>query len=483
MYLGFDIGIKNLAYCLIKKLDTPPTITNDVNVKTIDSNAKNILKLSGNYYQIMDWDVVNIMSQVNSYVHQRGELVLQQRPIVKCKAVIPHGSKAGRNGKKARSRPVSPAETHYCGKTALACLEDTPTYDSMVPAHKHGYQGYCGTHLKKSGLNKTEYLDAKLTNCMCCVMVSEKSSGAAIDVVPTKRCGTKAMHIDRKHYFRGYCKKHYNALIKDGIKKDTDFLKVIRGKKSTQMDLTHLGTALFEELSKRPHLYTDSTCVLLENQPVLTNPTMKSVQMFVHSFFIDYGIRNTLGNVKEIHCYSASKKLDLIKHVPTAVYESIKTEAKTIPKKYGRHKRIAIRLCENFLSPDSPIGIGCKELYNKFKSSKKKDDLADSLLMTLHYLERDELKKMGSGNALSPLLSDTKVMTENAPLVDSGESDSDISVKGNDDNTQTDNNIDNNIDDNADDDISSSDTSSADNANTSISIKRKSRKTKNSVII
>lgn len=420
MYLGWDIGIKNLAYCQIRKLDKAPDLT--------DTTSRNILLLSGNYYQIVDWDVVNIIPRVSSYIQQRGEVILQQRPVVKCKAILGPGCRAGRSGKKARSRPVSPAgssskgngdtssDPNYCGKTALACLSSDPTYDIAIPAHKHGYQGFCGTHLKRANLTTTEYLDSRLTNCWCHVVVPNPSESA--DAV--KRCGTKAMYVDRKHYFRGYCKKHYNAVIRAETMTDKDFLKIVRGKSSTQLDITHLGTALFDELEKRPHLHQDSTCVLLENQPVLTNPTMKSVQMFVHSYFMDYGIRRQTGSVKEIHCYSASKKLDLIKHVPTEVYESIKTEAKTIPKKYGRHKRIAIRLCENFLGPNSPIGINCEDMYAKFQASKKRDDLADSLLMTLHYLEREHLKAMQNANSLAPLLRDTPVMSESQPLIDSG---------------------------------------------------------------
>lgn len=429
MYLGWDIGIKNLAYCLIKKLNALPVEETD---------RQNILKLGNNYYKIEDWDVINIIPRVNNYIQQRGEIVLQQRPVVKCKAILGPGNKAGRGSKKARSRPVSPAfepgsnkvSTQYCNKAALACLTTDPVYDESEPEHKHGYQGYCGTHLKRANLTRDQYLDAKLTACVCHVKVTDKKTG------DESMCGTKAMYVDRKHYFRGYCTKHYNAIIKETGSlnnenpkmTEKDFLKVVRGKKSTQLDLTHLGTALFDELSKRQHLHKDAVYVLLENQPVLTNPTMKSVQMFMHSYFMDYGIRKEEGGVKEIHCYSASKKLDLIKYVPSSVYESIKTEAKTIPKKYGRHKRIAIRLCENFLGPDSTIGIGCGALFTKFKGSKKRDDLADSLLMTLHYLEKDILKNMKTNNELAPLLRDTKVMSDSAPLVDSGSDESNIST-------------------------------------------------------
>lgn len=406
MYLGWDIGIKNLAYCLIRKLpldELPPS-----------PDTKNVLHLGNNYYQISDWDVINIIPRVSDYIHQRGELMLQQRPIVKCRSQI---SIKGKNKGKPTLDNTKP---QYCGKTALICLDADPKYDPSMPAHEHGYFGYCGTHKKQADLTNDKYLDAKLTNSYCSVLVADSSPGVdKLDTVKLKRCGTKSIYIDSKHYFRGICKKHHNLAVKAGNVSDGDYLKIIRGKKSTQLDITHLATALYDELSKRPHLYKDSTCVLLENQPVLTNPTMKSVQVFVHAYFMDYGMRNNLGNVKEIHCYSASKKLDLIKYVSHTTYEAIKTEVKTIPKKYGRHKRIAIRLCENFLGPNSTVGSNCSEIYEQFKTSKKKDDLADSLLMTLHYLERDALKTMRSENTLKPILCDTEIMADDEPLINS----------------------------------------------------------------
>ena len=116
---------------------------------------------------------------------------------------------------------------------------------------------------------------------------------------------------------------------------------------------------------------------------------MKSVQMFLYSYYVMKGYKNSEKPVNTIQCYMASKKLDIIKLLPIDVYQSIKAEIKQIKSQYTRNKRVAIRLTENILSTKA---INCSKYDTLFNKSKKKDDLSDALLMTLHYLE-DTIKQ------------------------------------------------------------------------------------------
>ena len=118
---------------------------------------------------------------------------------------------------------------------------------------------------------------------------------------------------------------------------------------------------------------------------------MKSMQMFLYSYYVIKGYQNKIKNVNNIQCYMASKKLDLIKYVTEDVYRNIKTELKQIKSQYSKNKKMAIRLTENLLTSNSH---NCQSIDKMFTNSKKKDDLSDSLLMTLHYLERDILSKI-----------------------------------------------------------------------------------------
>ena len=79
MYLGWDIGIKNLSYCLLK-------IVNKKNNRCIELllNGKNV------FIEIVSWDVINIVDNINS---DNNEFTLSKRDKLncsfnKCKKVI-----------------------------------------------------------------------------------------------------------------------------------------------------------------------------------------------------------------------------------------------------------------------------------------------------------------------------------------------------------------------------------------------------------
>jgi hypothetical protein len=365
MYIGWDIGIKNLAYCLLKKIIIPHTIINENDKNTYLHTMNNILVFGDNCYQIIDWDVINIVSNVNDKQLFKGEISLPQRPELKCKSES--------LGKKIDAKP-------YCGKKAIACA---------IRKHNNDYVPYCSHHLRRANLDLTEYVDIKLNTCFCHIWDKKKNN----------ICGTKAVFLDKKHLYLGYCKKHYNQIMKtqDDItdikleKRDKqEFVNIIKNKKVSSINLTQLADALYDELDKRPSIL-DAEVVLLENQPVLLNPTMKSVQIFLYSYYVMKGYKNPEKLVNTIQCYMASKKLDIIKLLPIDVYQSIKDEITQIKSQYSRNKKVAIRLTENILATKA---INCIKYESLFTKSKKKDDLSDALLMTLHYLEKDIIKKI-----------------------------------------------------------------------------------------
>ena len=115
--------------------------------------------------------------------------------------------------------------------------------------------------------------------------------------------------------------------------------------------------------------------VLIENQPSLKNPKMKSVQMGVYCYFLMRGIIDSNINnssIKEIIFVSARCKL--------TIYDGPEIELK-VKSKYTQRKKLAIAHTKYFLNnyPD-------KSEY--MISHKKKDDLCDSFLQALYYLKR-----------------------------------------------------------------------------------------------
>ena len=195
-----------------------------------------------------------------------------------------------------------------------------------------------------------------------------------------KDCVQKSKFVDSSHYFISYCKKHTNQLLKEPNQTKT-FIKIGKQIRAQHMDLSLLGKLLYEALNQLERQNTELTksdMVLLENQPVLKNPTMKSVQMLVYAYFIMNGaMKNNLD--MKIKCYPASKKMETLNYLPDEKQIQIKDAVKHLKGNYIKNKKSAILITQEILKDNS-------ELLDFFNNHSKKDDLADSLLMSINYL-------------------------------------------------------------------------------------------------
>ena len=161
--------------------------------------------------------------------------------------------------------------------------------------------------------------------------------------------------------------------------------------------------------------------VVIENQPSLKNPKMKSIQMIVYSYFLMFGkIFNISENkIKQIDFCNASNKLkvydgpkinidDLKKKKKINQKESIKDfvienkdnedenkdneiqikeKQKKIKLSYTDKKKMAIEHVKYYLNLNN-------DEYNikYFNEHKKKDDLADSYLQGLYMINKIQKK-------------------------------------------------------------------------------------------
>lgn len=144
-------------------------------------------------------------------------------------------------------------------------------------------------------------------------------------------------------------------------------------KKATSIKLYDLCKKIETVCSQNAN-FKDIDYVVIENQPVLKNPTMKSIQIMVYSYFV---FENRTRN--EVSFVNASNKLKVCKEdVPADILLNINK----LKSKYSRNKKLSIihtRIMINILDED-------EKWKQKFEASKKKDDLADSYLMTLYYI-------------------------------------------------------------------------------------------------
>lgn len=148
-------------------------------------------------------------------------------------------------------------------------------------------------------------------------------------------------------------------------KNSIDQLTPILLKKLMEMDVEHI------------------THVLIENQPVMKNPVMKSIQMIIYAYFHHCNILYQ----KNIHIKLISAMNKLKCGIDIEYPESI-TNHKS---KYMQKKKKAIHLCEHILFSNENIITPDINFQSLFKNSKKKDDLADSLLYCIYYINKFSL--------------------------------------------------------------------------------------------
>jgi len=363
--IGWDIGIKNLAYCSLES-----------NV-SINSNNINSFVFNNKHYDIISWADISLVSQIETNMEDSGE-VSHINTNLKCSALqeTKAKSKKTKNNENNENEIEIQPQSKVCGKSAFYCKEELQTDTSGNTI----YSGLCKTHFKKSGEERLPDLTVK--QCW------------------DKECKAKPLQVLKSHIYKGYCKKHINEMIKTKTHTSNDFLKINRAKTTSKFDINQLGIALFQELDKIETTILDPSIILLENQPVLKNPTMKSMQMFLYSYYLIRMIDKNKNSVraqnvnstsilndKKIQCYCASKKLDLIKFLPENDQKRIIEYIDTVNSGYQKNKKMAIMMVETVLKENT-------KWLDFFKGHPKKDDLADSLLMTLHYFEKPNLMKV-----------------------------------------------------------------------------------------
>jgi len=257
-YIGWDIGIKNLSYCILD--DT---------------------------FAILDWGIINLMDE-----HQEKE----------CCILNTKGNK--------------------CNKKCFYI--DTNDLDSNILR-----KGYCKTHGKKI-INKVE-----IGLCFY--------------------CSKKAKFV-----------LHNDIYVCNTHSKNKDIYKSMPEMKATKVCLEVLGRNMIEKLDANPD-FLDVSHVVIENQPVLKNPKMKSIQMILFSYFL---IRN---ETIKLHLVSAGSKLKFnIKNEETEKIEKL-------TNKYLKRKKLAVEYCKYFIKDNSSK----LEYFNEFS---KKDDLADAYLLVRKFM-------------------------------------------------------------------------------------------------
>ena len=199
------------------------------------------------------------------------------------------------------------------------------------------------------------------------LICEEKTNGK------NKICKNKAKYT-HKSSNKHYCLRHTKMCSKKTKCNINEIFREIKikKKKKTKINIQELSKKLILELDNFPN-FLNMDYILIENQPVLKNPVMKSVQMVLYSYFLIKGIvKNT---IKEIKFISARNKLK--------VYDGPAIEVK-VKGKYAKRKRLSIEYCKYMIKNDNKNLI----FFNKHK---KKDDLADCYLQAMWFLKKNNM--------------------------------------------------------------------------------------------
>jgi hypothetical protein len=269
--LSFDVGIKNLAYCLLE-------------TETETEKDKS--------YKIIDWGVIDLMPTLkfNCVIHQK------KKPNVICNKTA---SFIDINGK------------YYCKQHAKSSNFIIPTKELH------------NTYIKRAKLGELKEI---------CDKYSIK-------------------------YNTPILKKKLIELIDDFKKKNC--LATISKEKNEGglVGVSITMTKIFDGLFKDKNI----DCILIENQISKIASTMKTIQGMITQYFV-------MENIYDIHYVSSYNKLKLF--IPS---RKILT--------YKERKDLGVKITREKLLENNDL-----EWDDFFIKHKKKDDLADSLLQGLWYI-------------------------------------------------------------------------------------------------
>jgi hypothetical protein len=274
--LSFDVGIINLAYCILEINDDEKT------------------------FKIDGWGIIDLASSRNhcGFVKNTGEI---------CNKIANHVLKVDDDNK-----------YYYCkahaSKARLKVLPidmkwwkiDPDDVEKCAMCNKHGalwsnlVEGqYCIAHQKKI-ITEKKYI--------CCTKKCNKviELGMYLERESLDEDGSPDgdTHLELE---QGWCNEHFDDEYAAFIKKKTKKIS----QNSNKISLNVLGLSMFKKLDKMPELLTVDE-VLIENQPTMINPTMKTVSSMLFSYFIMRGVHEktrTGSTITSINFCSPANKI------------------------------------------------------------------------------------------------------------------------------------------------------------------------------
>lgn len=161
---------------------------------------------------------------------------------------------------------------------------------------------------------------------------------------------------------------------KKKIKDEGENVKLKKKKTKKKPTLNELSEKIIGTFDSKNE-FLECNYVIIENQPCMKNPTMKSIQIIVYSYFYIRGMYNKdyeSRMLKDIVFISAGNKLKVYDGPPIEI---------NVKSRYTKNKKLGIEHTKYLLKHHD-------EYLSFFDSHKKKDDLADAFLQGAYFIHK-----------------------------------------------------------------------------------------------
>jgi hypothetical protein len=348
--LGIDVGIVNLAYCIIEFIDDKFTVVEWDLINLVpdriqcDHIKKKFLKCD------------NIASIHNKFTNKyycsthsnKNNIDIHD---VECKLLISN---------KNKNKNENENENEY----KLVISNDSPVYkhlSSVVNIENLKVEKNTNTYIlscrEAKKLLKKGYITCEVPKC-----------NNHID-----KCVINENNIDSiKLWCSKCCSSELNKFIKC---KTFNF-----SQDASKFPVYELALSFFKQADKMKHLL-DVDAVYIENQPTFIHPTMKTISSVLMSYFLMRGIHEkstTNSLIKIVKFTSPSKKISIRDNTNDFNLENkINKTKKTSDKKkiYKITKDIAVEMVKGLLDK-----LGKTDELKMITTHDKQDDLADAFL-------------------------------------------------------------------------------------------------------
>jgi hypothetical protein len=223
-------------------------------------------------------------------------------------------------------------------------------------------RGLCRKHQMMIKYKPHKFLDIT-EKYICCYEINSD-----------KTCGKTALYSRKDNLLKVYCSQHIKLLQKN---ENFEVYEMKEDKKELVRTVSVLTLAkrLYQHLDNIKDILLNVDMVIIENQPVLKNPTMKTIQILLYGWFIMNGILTD--KVKNINFFSASKKLEAYDDKDDAIGKTVQH----LSGQYQMNKKLAILFTNEMIKTNT-------KWFKFFNSHQKKDDLADAYLTNCYYIDR-----------------------------------------------------------------------------------------------